>query len=162
MATVYLGLGSNLGDREKNISSAIEQLKNNKDIKVLKEASVIETEPEGDVHQNKFLNTAVKIETGLAPLPLLDLCLSIEDQLGRARRTKWGPRTIDIDILFYAALITTEKELLIPHPHLHSRKFVLRSLLEISPELIHPVFKKPVHELAEALLSKGYDKSTQY
>lgn len=133
----YIGLGSNLGDREKNIAKAINLLKQVKRIKVRKVSSLHETEPEGCKEQNKFLNGALELETSLSPRELLRVLQGIERKLGRKRVIKWGPRTIDLDILLYGDLKIDEENLKIPHPQMEKRDFVLIPLEEISPQLAH-------------------------
>lgn len=145
MADAFIGIGSNIGDKEGNIRNAIKLMKGK--CKVLKTSSLYETEPVGYKWQDWFFNCAVEIETKLNPNELLEFLQSIERKLGRIKTIKNGPRTIDLDILFYDDLIINEKNLTIPHPRLHGRLFVLEPLKEIAPELVHPVFKKRVNEL---------------
>ncbi|MCM8801442.1 MAG: 2-amino-4-hydroxy-6-hydroxymethyldihydropteridine diphosphokinase [Candidatus Omnitrophica bacterium] len=136
MVTSYIGLGSNLGDREKNINSAIERLKHLKDTRVSGVSSIIETKPVGGPPQEKFLNAVVKIQTKLSPKQLLRELQDIELQLGRIRSVKNGPRTIDLDILFYGNKRIKEKDLIIPHPRIKERDFVLIPLGEIAPQIV--------------------------
>lgn len=132
MMTCYLGIGSNLGDRRKNISSAIKKIKALKDTKVIKVSRLIETEPVGGpAGQPKFLNGALKIKTNLPPLTLLKEIKKIEKELGRAKTVRYGPRVIDLDILLYADKIIKSKALTIPHPKMFIRDFVIRPLSEI-------------------------------
>ena len=133
MLTCYLGIGSNLGDRLKNIKSAISKLNSLKNTKVIKVSKIIETEPVGGpIDQGKFLNAALKIKTRLTPLNLLKNLQKIEKQLGRKKTdVRYGPRPIDLDILFYADKIIHSKNLTIPHPRLFEREFVIKPLLEI-------------------------------
>lgn len=135
MAIVYLGLGSNLDDRLKNIVQALNLLETNP-IKILKRSTIIETEPVGGPPQGKFLNAAIKIETPLLPLELLSLLKSIENQLGRIKTVPNGPRTIDLDILLYDSIHFESDELIIPHPRMLQRDFVMAPLKEIFPEII--------------------------
>lgn len=130
MPVAFLSLGSNLGDREANIRSAIEELDRN-GIKVLKVSSIIETDPVGGPPQGLFLNAAIKIETTLAPLDLLARINSIESALGRVRSIPNAPRTIDIDILLYNDLKMATAALTIPHPRMQERDFVMRPLQEV-------------------------------
>lgn len=130
MSTVYLGLGSNLGDREKNIHEAV-RLLNEAGVKPLKLSSIIETDPVGGPPQGLFLNAALKAETGLAPLELLKAAHAVEAKLGRVRTVKDGPRTIDIDILRYDDVTLNTAELVIPHPRMREREFVMQPLCEI-------------------------------
>ncbi|ABP65765.1 2-amino-4-hydroxy-6-hydroxymethyldihydropteridine pyrophosphokinase [Caldicellulosiruptor saccharolyticus DSM 8903] len=147
--TIFLGLGSNLGDRQKNIEMAIEYLKEK--VEIEKVSKIIETEPYGYVEQPKFLNCCVMGKTQLSPAELLDFVLSIEEKMGRKRLFKWGPRNIDIDILFYDSATIDQENLKIPHPELHKREFVLLPLIEIAPDFVHPAFKKTVLELYREL-----------
>lgn len=134
MPAVYLGLGSNLGDREANIHKALEML-NARGVKILKLSSIIETDPVGGPPQGRFFNAAARGETSLKPHDLLKICHSIEADLGRVRTIENGPRTIDVDILLYGDLKIITPELTIPHPRMFEREFVMRPLKEIMPEL---------------------------
>ena len=136
MATAYLGIGSNLGERTVNIKEAIKLLGETKGIKVIKASSLIETEPVGGPAQGKYLNGALEIKTDLQPDNLLKALQDIEAKLGRARTVKDGPRTIDIDILLYDKRVVNEKDLIIPHPRMGQRDFVKIPLREIAPEVI--------------------------
>jgi len=132
MVTCYLGIGSNLGKRRKNIKLAIQKISALKDTEVIKSSRMIETEPVGGpVGQGKFLNAALKIRTSLSPLILLKKLKSIEKQLGREKTVRNGPRAIDLDILFYGDRIINSKSLTIPHPRVFEREFVIKPLLEI-------------------------------
>ena len=146
MTTVFLGLGSNRGDRKKNILKAIKLLKTSGQ-KVLRLSSLCETKPYGYKKQKKFLNAVVKLKTKLLPSELLELCKKIEKKIGRTKSFRWGPREIDVDILFFGRKIMKSKKLTIPHSDLHNRTFVLQPLTEIAPNFIHPVLKKRVSEL---------------
>ncbi len=128
---ILLGLGSNIGDREKNIINALHLLELNFSIKIISISSLYETEPVGLKEQPPFLNIVCKIKTELQPDELLKSCLSVEKDLGRVRMVHWGPRIIDIDILFYNDEIINSEILTIPHPRITERKFVLIPLLEI-------------------------------
>ncbi|MCD4795727.1 MAG: 2-amino-4-hydroxy-6-hydroxymethyldihydropteridine diphosphokinase [Candidatus Cloacimonetes bacterium] len=143
----YLGLGSNMGDRKEEIRKAISYLSSNPRINVLKESTIIETEPIGNINQPKFLNCALKIETDLDAVILLKTCLNIEFNMGRIRTRKWEPRIIDIDILFYGKQVIDEGYITIPHTELHRREFVMRSLNEICPDFEHPVLKKRMKDI---------------
>lgn len=136
MVTSYIGLGSNLGEREVNIRLAIERINQLKETKVTKKSSIIETFPVGGPPQGKFLNAAVEVETGLPPRELLKNLQNIETELGRIRNAKNGPRTIDLDILLYADIKLNEKDLILPHPRLREREFVLAPLREIAPQVL--------------------------
>ncbi len=137
MATLYLSLGTNLGDRQKNLSLALELIGREVGT-VLSASDIIETEPWGFDSSNRFLNMAVKVETHLQPLEVLHTTQEIERKLGRTRKTAAGEyqdRPIDIDILLYDDLVMNTTELTIPHPLMHERQFVMKPLLQIAPEL---------------------------
>jgi 2-amino-4-hydroxy-6-hydroxymethyldihydropteridine diphosphokinase len=144
--TVYLALGSNLGDRFANLKQAIDSLTPQLEVKA--KSSVYETPPWGFEDQPKFLNQVVKAKTYLDPEPLLKHLKRLEVALGRQASFPNGPRLIDMDILFYDDLILTTSSLVIPHPRLQERGFVLLPLMELSPDLVHPLFKKSVREMA--------------
>ncbi len=144
--TVILGLGSNLGDRESNIQFALEKLENYGS-EILSTSKIIETEPYGFTDQPEFLNCAAIIKTCKPPLELLDTCKRIETEVGRIKTVHWGPRVIDLDILFYNDIVMQHDRLTIPHPELHKRKFVLDSLLEICPNMMHPVLKTTIRNI---------------
>lgn len=124
----YIGVGSNLGDRHKNIKEAIEKLQEVEDIKVKRVSSIYETEPVGGPRQPRYLNGVIEIETDMEPRQLLFAAQKIEKQLGRKRIQKDGPRTIDLDILTYGDRKIDEPDLKIPHPRMHEREFVLKPL----------------------------------
>jgi len=146
---VYLGLGSNVGDREEYIQQTLYVLEKTPGITVTKVSSIYETEPEGDSEQPMFLNAVCGIKTTLAPRKLMEELRSIEDTLGRDRAIEWGPRTIDIDILLYDDLIVSEDDLQIPHPLMHERGFVLSPLSEIAPNVVHPILEITIKQLYE-------------
>lgn len=147
--TVYLSLGSNVGDRAANLRSAIDRLRTLGQVEGV--SSFYETEPVEFTAQPWFLNCVVKLDTEKMPKQLLSGILDVEQQLGRRRSQKKGPRTIDIDILLFGNSIIETKGLTVPHPALHERRFVLEPLAEIAPDLRHPVFKKTIRELRDAL-----------
>lgn len=147
----YIGLGSNLNDREANIIEAIKRLDSVPGIVVANRSSLYETEPVGYKDQEWFINAVVGVNTILLPRRLLETCLRIEDEMGRIRKIQKGPRNIDIDILLYEDLIVDEKDLKIPHPAIHKRRFVLVPLMEIAPHLDHPLLKRSVKEILEDL-----------
>jgi 2-amino-4-hydroxy-6-hydroxymethyldihydropteridine diphosphokinase len=148
-AIAYLGLGSNIGDREEYIEQAVFILEKNPNIEVIKRSSNYETEAEGAENQPPFINAAVEIKTKLSPHELLAVCQEIETTLGREREVEWGPRTIDIDILLYDGEIISDDKLQLPHPLMHERYFVLKPLRDIAPDLIHPVLEKTIDALYE-------------
>ncbi len=147
---IYIALGSNLGDRLANIRKAIELMKG-EGIEIIDESSIYETEPVGYREQGWFLNSVVKGRTELSPRRLWKRLEKIEKSMGRESEIKWGPRIIDLDILFYGNKILNGKQLQIPHSELHKRKFVLVPLEEIALELVHPVLKKTISELLRDL-----------
>ena len=150
MARVFLGLGSNLADREKNMFHAMKFIANLPKTKLVRCSSIYETEPWGISEQPRFLNCACEIETQLKPEELLHLIIDIEKSIGRERtKEKFGPRTIDVDILFYDDLIVSQADLKIPHPRMHLRKFVLVPLCEIAPDFLHPAIQKKIRELLD-------------
>ena len=136
---ILIGLGSNIGDREKNIITAIEKLGNHQEICIEKISSLYETKPVGITAQPDFLNGAISITTTLAPRKLLEVCLNVECQMGRIRDQRWGPRNIDIDILVYDDHVIVDEVLCIPHPRLHERGFVLIPLQEIAEAI--PIYQ---------------------
>lgn len=146
---VYLSLGSNLGDRSANLHAAIDQLRALGEVVAV--SSFYETEPVELTAQPWFLNCAVKLETGKMPKQLLAAILAIEQQMGRRRTLKKGPRIIDIDILLFGSSVIEMKGLTVPHPAMHERRFVLDPLTEIAPDIRHPVFKQTIRELRDAL-----------
>jgi len=150
MVTVYIGIGSNIGDRRANCVHAV-KLMNESGIMVTKESSLYETKPWGLKEQPMFINMAVIAETDLTPERLLTVLKCIEKKMGRQKTACWGPRCIDLDILFYEDSIITERDICIPHPLLHQRDFVLLPLSEIAPDKWHPVLKKTVRQLTEEL-----------
>ena len=133
---VYIGIGSNLGDRLANINSAIEELKSNPEIRIEKISSIIETAPVGGPAQGNYLNGVIKIETEISARSLLYILQNIEKKLGRIRTVKDGPRTMDLDMLLYGDKIIKEPGLKVPHPKMLEREFVMKPLLEIEPNLI--------------------------
>ncbi|HXS96847.1 MAG TPA: 2-amino-4-hydroxy-6-hydroxymethyldihydropteridine diphosphokinase [Candidatus Limnocylindrales bacterium] len=146
MAKVYLSLGSNLGDRQANLQAAIDRFPA-AGIQLLRVSPVYETEPVDYLDQPSFLNLVVEVETELAPCDLLSQTTAIEKELGRVRNIPKGPRTIDIDILFYDEAVIETPTLTIPHPRLAERRFVLVPLNDLEPNLRHPVTKQTVQEL---------------
>ena len=149
---VYLGLGSNQGDRQRNLDRALELLSQR--LGEMQISSVYDTEPIGNVNQPRFLNMVCQTHTGLAPLELLTLVKGIELKLGRAPGKPNAPRPMDIDILFYGDQVVESPGLVIPHPKLTERAFVLVPLAEIAPDFVHPVSDKTVKELLERVKEK--------
>ena len=149
---VYLLLGSNLGNRKEILDKAIKLLSQKVGVVIL-QSKDYETSPWGVTDQPDFLNLVVSIQTKLKPLQILEITQSIENQLGRIRKEKWGARLIDIDVLFYGNEIIDEPNLKIPHPLLQERDFTLSPLAEIAPDFVHPVLGKTILELREKLIS---------
>ena len=146
MNKVWIALGSNMGEGRKNLDLAIKMM-NERGVSVKKVSTYIETEPYGYTEQDNFVNAVCIAETKLSPRELLETLLKIELEMGRVRIIKWGPRIIDLDILFYEDLIIDEEDLKVPHIEIQKRSFVLEPMNEISPDKIHPVFKKSVNQL---------------
>jgi 2-amino-4-hydroxy-6-hydroxymethyldihydropteridine diphosphokinase len=151
--TLHLALGSNLGDRAANLRAALNLLP--PQVTVLAESNIYETPPWGITDQPAFLNMVVRAETFLSPLELLKHLKDIEIRLGRVPAARYGPRLIDLDILFYSDLIIDSPPLVIPHPRLHERAFVLVPLAELAPEMRHPVLGRTVRELLANIDTAG-------
>lgn len=154
MNLVYLSLGSNKGNRFLNLVKAILKINSMKNSEVLRLSSFYETEPYGVRYQSSFINQVIEIRTQLNPFELHKNLLEIEKELGRTSKGDYQPREIDIDILFFNDEIIQTENLIIPHPDLHNRRFVLEPLNELNSDLIHPVFKKSVKELLSQLNDK--------
>ncbi len=154
--TVYLALGSNLGDRLANLKQAIGALTPQLEVKA--KSYVYETPPWGYEDQPKFLNQVVKAKTYLEPEPLLKHLKRLEVALGRKESFPNGPRLIDIDILFFDEVVLNTPMLIVPHPRLQERGFVLMPLMDIAPDLVHPVSKRSVREMAETCSKDGIEK----
>lgn len=152
---VFLGLGSNVGQREKFLNQAAAELMTVRDTKVVWASSVYETDPVGKTDQPKFLNAAVEIETQLQPKELFAEVRTIETRLGRTRTERWGPREIDIDLLMYDGLVFQDEEVAVPHPEMERRKFVLVPLKEIAPDLVHPISGMTMEELVASCKDAG-------
>lgn len=150
----YIAFGSNMGDREGYLSGALEAMKVHPLMEVKKVSNWIVTKPYGGVEQEDFLNGAVQIETLLEPEELLEELHKIENAAGRERNVHWGPRTLDLDILFYDKLQLESEELVIPHPDLENRRFVLEPMVSIAPYLRHPVTGKSMKQLLDELFQK--------
>jgi len=148
----FIGLGSNLGARQKNISAALNALESTRGVVVSRVSSLFETDPVGGpADQPPYINAVAQVETTLSAERLLAVCLHIEDTLGRKRSERWGPRTIDLDLLLYGEEIHATAELTVPHPLLHERRFVLEPMMEIAPDLVHPVMNQTIRQLYESL-----------
>lgn len=151
-AEAYIGLGSNIEPRARYIERAINALSGHKRIEVVRVSSVYQTAaiggPEG---QPDFLNAVARINTSLEPEGLLDVLQAIERELGRKRTTVWGPRTIDLDILLYGEEIISTDRLMVPHPLMHERRFVMQGLAEIAPDVVHPIIQMSAQTILENL-----------
>lgn len=156
MGRVFIGLGSNEGERLEHLSSAIRSLHTLPGVRVTQVATILETEPVGGPPQGPYLNTVVELETGESPEALLTALQAIERQHGRVPSgERWGPRPLDLDLLLYDDLVMEQPALTIPHPRLHERRFVLEPLAQLAPELVHPVLRQPIAQLLEQ-----FDRST--
>jgi len=144
MERVFLSLGSNLGDRTGNVERALNLIASVPGVRVVRASSLYETEPEGYVDQPDFINAAVEIETTLTPHKLLGEIKEIERSMGRKKTFRFGPRIIDVDILLFGGLIIDEPDLVIPHPLMLERRFVLMPLAEIAPQTLHPISGKTI------------------
>lgn len=155
---VYIALGANLGQREKNIAAALNALQHTKGVSVDTVSSLYETDPVGGPpDQPRFINAAAKLVTELTPERLLSVLQQIELSLGRRRGERWGPREIDLDILLYDNLVISEDGLTIPHPLMHERRFVMEPLAEIAPEARHPALGMTAHEILNSIGTLSLD-----
>ncbi|AKA70800.1 2-amino-4-hydroxy-6-hydroxymethyldihydropteridine diphosphokinase [Clostridium scatologenes] len=150
----YIAIGSNMGNKEKNLLSAIELINKSIVTKVVSVSKFYETEPVGYVDQENFLNGAIEVKTLLSPKGLMKFLLEKEKELKRERIIKWGPRTIDLDILLYDNLVTFEQDIVIPHPRMEERMFVLKPLSDIAPYIVHPLLNKRIVDLMNKFVEK--------
>ena len=155
MVTAYIGIGANLGDRIKALQVALQMLNDLPEVRVTRESSVYETAPVGMTDQPEFLNAVVEVKTTLPALALLRALLDIENCLGRVRTLRWGPRVIDLDLLVYGTEQSALPELIVPHPRLLERAFVMVPLAEIAPELVLPGDTQTIKEQAGKFCSDG-------
>lgn len=144
---VYVGVGSNLGDKEACLDLAGRRISQNPAVRNFRAAKIIETAPYGYVDQDSFLNTVYEFETYLQPKELLHTLWDIEQEAGRTRQIHWGPRTLDLDVLMYGNLVSEDPELILPHPDMENRSFVLEPLCALNPYLVHPLKRQRMSEL---------------
>lgn len=154
--TVYIGLGSNSGDRSVYIDSAIKKLDRTDGINITATSDIIETKPLADMDQPEYLNTVAMLTTSLTPQKLLKAMFDIEEALNRTRTEKWAPRTIDLDLLLYADQIITTDALTVPHPQMHLRSFVLHGLCQLAPNLLHPLLSRSMQQLYDRLAGNNF------
>jgi 2-amino-4-hydroxy-6-hydroxymethyldihydropteridine diphosphokinase len=151
---VYIGIGSNLGGKLANCRRALEAIGADPRNRLVRCSPLYRTEPVGKKDQDWFINGVAAVDTSMAPGELLEFLLSVEDRMGRVREEKWGPRIIDLDILFYGDAVIDEETLRVPHPRLQERRFVLIPLNDIAPDLVHPVFRRNISQLLSELKSE--------
>ena len=151
MAHAYIGLGSNIDDRFNYITQALQLLLDADDVSLVQISSLYETEPVGYEEQDWFLNGVVAVETGLSVHRLLALLKEIEGAVGRQHRARWGPREVDLDLLIYDQCCINTPDLIVPHPEMHQRSFVLVPFAEIAPDVLHPIFRQNIRTLLSNL-----------
>lgn len=151
--TAYVALGTNLGDLKANLDEALQRLRD-KGLEITKVSSYIDTDPYGVTDQPRFLNAVCEVKTELAPQQLLDMLLATELEMGRVRLRHWGERIIDLDVIFYGGEVIATDTLVVPHPDMQNRDFVLRPLAEIAPHKQHPVLHKTIAQLWQEYLGK--------
>ena len=149
--TAYIGMGSNMGNKLENIMNAIAKINESIYTRVTRISESYETKPVGYTEQDNFVNSSIQVRTLLTPVELIRFLLKVEAELKRERIIKWGPRTIDLDVLLYDDIITSFEEIIIPHPRMHERMFVLKPLKDIAPYVMHPILNKRIIELEEQL-----------
>lgn len=147
----YLGIGSNMGNKREYLDFGLREIKKNPEIKEVRCSDIITTKPYGGVEQDDFLNGAISLKTLLSPYELLAFLQEIEAAAGRERKVRWGPRTLDLDILFYQDFLSCDTKLTVPHPDMVNRRFVLEPLMELCPDYVHPVTGKRVREMLAEL-----------
>jgi dihydroneopterin aldolase/2-amino-4-hydroxy-6-hydroxymethyldihydropteridine diphosphokinase len=149
--TSYIGVGGNIGDKEKNIKAALDFINNSSHTKITRTSKFYETKPVGYLEQEDFLNCAIEVKTLLSPLELVRFLLSIEKELKRERVIRWGPRTIDLDVLLYDNIISYLEEIILPHPRMQERMFVLEPLSDIAPYVMHPILNKTIIQMKKEI-----------
>ena len=154
-ARAFIGAGANMGEPVRQIRQALDELEKSLGVRLGAVSSFYRTQPVGPVPQPPFINAVFALECGISAQDLLALLLRIEQKMGRVRGERWGPRLIDLDLLFYGEMIISEQGLEVPHPRLHERRFVLTPLVEIAPDILHPVLKKSAFDLLAALPVEG-------
>lgn len=147
MPVIYLGAGSNLGNRHKNLQKALSLLKDSPGLADFELSGLYETAPVGFLEQDDFLNGVARAYTNLLPREVLNLCQEVERQLRRERKVRFGPRNIDVDLLFYDNRVIHEGDLIVPHPRAHIRLFVLKPMCDLAPDFVHPVLQKSMAQL---------------
>lgn len=156
--TAYIGIGSNIGDREEYLNQGITFLTKEKRIRLVQSADYLRTKPYGYLEQEDFLNGCLEISTILPPLELLDFMQAAEKEAGRERTIHWGPRTLDMDLLLYEGQVLHHKRLILPHPEMHLRQFVLKPFCQIAPYVNHPIINKRIFELQQELERREGDE----
>lgn len=155
--TAYIGLGSNIGNGKENCTRALELIRGLEESKLKACSQWFLTRPIGPQEQDWYVNGVASVVTGLPPIELLNRILGIENRMGRVREERWGPRIIDLDLLLYGNQVVKEETLIVPHPRMHERRFVLIPLLEIAPGLVHPIFGKAMKALLEGIEEDGQE-----
>ncbi len=150
--TAYIGIGSNIGDSKSILRGAVAQIKGNVMVKEMRQSTLIETEPWGNVDQASFLNGVIEFRTLMSPRDLMTYLLDVEQQFDRKREMKWGPRTLDLDILLYDDLVSEDPHVIVPHPLMCEREFVLNPLSELVPYKVHPLLNKRIQEIYDDLI----------
>lgn len=148
---VYIAAGSNLGDKEETLKEAIYKIDKRKDCVVTKVSNFYTTDPVGYEDQDQFVNCVFEIDTLQTPSELMDTLLEVEKDFKRERIIRWGPRTLDLDIIFYDDIISYDEHILIPHPRAHERQFVMKPMCDINPYYVHPIYRKRVMDISSEL-----------